>query len=350
MALSFAAAVGGMLDGSANSAAVSCSSHHACQIVQMPCSQLRSNHPGSARDVLDTPQGPAFRDRFVRFAQDFRRATAALNFSQRLERLSALRVADGPWSWSVYNGTVLLGDYLNFKAPILDAFERSMHVQHTLWQPGMSLLDVGGALGLQAAYLAAAHGVKATVYEIPFTSNCPIILQSPFRVNFFQGTIPEPSRSHDAVSFMNVLHHAAKQTVPLLRQAADIARHFILITEDIDGVTNRNLLHAHDPQGIFRSDAEWKQLFERELPEFALRRSGGVMKRRPCAEGIGARTPRDPADYSTTSPPMVCSAAPPQRFYRFYALERTQSQRSGPPAPSTGNSNPAGTFKAKNAN
>ena len=134
--------------------------------------------------------------------------------------------------------------------------------------------------------------------DASFPSNCPIILQSPFRVNFFWGTIPEPSRSHDAVSFMNVLHHAAKQTVPLLRQAADIARHFILITEDIDGVTNRNLLHAHDPQGIFRSDAEWKQLFERELPEFSLRRSGGVMKRRPCAEGIGARTPRDPADYS----------------------------------------------------
>ena len=341
MALSFAAAVGGLLDGAASSAAASCSAtgHHACQIVPMPCSQLRSNHPGSATDVLDTPLGPAFRDPFVRFAQDFRRATAALNFSERHERLSALRMADGPWSWPMYNGTVLLGNFLNFKVPILEAFERSMHVQHALWRPGMSLLDVGGALGLQAAYLAAAHGVKATVYEIPFTSNCPIILQSPFRVNFFQGTIPEPSRSHDAVSFMNVLHHAANLTVPLLRQAANIARHFILITEDIDGVTNRNLLHAHDPQGIFRSDPEWKQLFERELPEFALRRSGGLMKRRPCVEG--ARIPRGPNDYSTAPPPMVCSSRPPQRFYRFYALERMQSQHSG----HSPISNPAGTFK-----
>ena len=294
----------------------------------MPCSQLRANHPGSATDVLDTPQG--FRDPFVRFVQDFRQATAALNFSQRHQSLSALRVAGGPWSWPVYNGTVLLGNFLNFKAPILDAFERSMHVQHTLWRPGMSLLDVGGALGLQAAYLAAAHGVKATVYEVPFTSDCPNILQSPFRVNFFWGTLPEPSRSHDAVSFMNVLHHAANLTVLLLRQAADIARRYILITEDVDGVTNRNLLHAHDPQGIFRSDSEWKQLFERELPEFALHRSGGLMHRRPCVEG--ARTPRDPNDYSSTaSPPMVCLAAPPQRFYRFYALERIQSQRSPPP-------------------
>jgi len=292
----------------------------------MPCSQLRANHPGSATDVLDTPQG--FRDPFVRFVQDFRQATAALNFSQRHQSLSALRVAGGPWSWPVYNGTVLLGNFLNFKAPILDAFERSMHVQHTLWRPGMSLLDVGGALGLQAAYLAAAHGVKATVYEVPFTSDCPNILQSPFRVNFFWGTIPEPSRSHDAVSFMNVLHHAANLTVPLLRQAADIARRYILITEDVDGVTNRNLLHAHDPQGIFRSDSEWKQLFERELPEFALHRSGGLMHRRSCVEG--ARTPRGPKDYSSiASPPMVCLAAPPQRFYRFYALERIQSQRSG---------------------
>ena len=73
----------------------------------------------------------------------------------------------------MYNGTVLLGDYLNFKAPMLDAFDRLMDVQHQLWRPGMSLLDVGGSLGLQAAYLAAAHGVKATVYEVPFTKDCP---------------------------------------------------------------------------------------------------------------------------------------------------------------------------------
>ena len=135
---------------------------------------------------------------------------------------------------------------------------------------------------------------------------------------------------------MNVLHHAANLTVPLLRQAANIARRFILITEDIDGVTNRNILHAHDPQGIFRSDPEWKQLFERELPEFALRRSGGLMHRWPCAEG--ARTPRGPNDYSTASPTMICLASPPQRFYRFYALERIQSQHSG----HSPTSNPAG--------
>ena len=326
--LSLAAAISGILDGAANSAAASCSAtgHHACQTAQTPCSQLRSNHPGSATDVLDTPQGQGFRDRFVRFVQDFRRATGALSFSQRHQRLSALRVAGGLWSWPMYNGTVLLGDYLNFKAPMLDAFDRFMDLQHQLWRPGMSLLDVGGSLGLQAAYLAAAHGVKATVYEVPFTTDCPNILQSPFRVNFFWGTPPEPSRSYDAVSFMNVLHHAANLTVPLLRQAANIARHFILITEDIDGVTNRNLLHAHDPQGIFRSDAEWKQLFERELPEFALHRSVGLMQRRPCVEG--ASIPHGPKDYSSTaSPSMICLAGPPESFLRFYALERVQSQR-----------------------
>ena len=118
--LPLAAAISGILDGAANSAAASCSAtgHHACQTVQTPCSQLRSNHPGSATDVLDTPQGQGFRDRFVRFVQDFRRATGALSFSQRHQRLSALRVAGGPWSWPMYNGTVLLGDYLNFKAPM----------------------------------------------------------------------------------------------------------------------------------------------------------------------------------------------------------------------------------------
>ena len=91
-------------------------------------------------------------------------------------------------------------------------------------------------------------------------------------------------------------------------------------------MTNRDQLHAHDPQGIFRSDAEWNQLFERELPEFALHRSGGLMQRRPCVEG--ASIPRGPKDYSSTaSPSMICLAGRPESFLRFYALERVQSQR-----------------------
>ena len=101
---------------------------------------------------------------------------------------------------------------------ILYAFTRSMELQDQMWKPGMSLLDVGGGTGALAAYLAGAYGIDASVYEIPFTT-CKAFLTSPFRINFFWGTLPVAATSFDAVSFMNVFC-AADNTVSLLRQAA----------------------------------------------------------------------------------------------------------------------------------
>ena len=188
----------------------------------------------------------------------------------------------------------------------------------------MSLLDVGGALGVQAAFLAAVHSLHATVFEVPFTLECGNILRSPFRINFFWNRIPVPSRSHDAVSFMNVLHHAATQTVPLLRQAAEIARRYILITEDLDVVSNREALREHDVQGIFRSDDEWKQLFARELPEFVLRQTRPLLNRRSCIAGM--RTPHAPTDYQGAAPSLVCEGKKPSAWVMsFYVLERRES-------------------------
>merc|ERR1711920_1214484 len=93
--------------------------------------------------------------------------------------------------------------------------------------------------------------------------------------NFYDGvTIPEADLSFDAVSIMNVLHHAADSTPGLLRQVAAIARTWILITEDLDAPEFRKRNLRHDPRGIFRSDREWRTLFATECKGFALARSG----------------------------------------------------------------------------
>ena len=181
----------------------------------------------------------------------------------------------------------------------------------------MSLLDVGGGAGALAAYLAAAYGIDATVYEIPFTAACDTFLASPFRVNFFSGTLPLAPASFDAVSFMNVLHHAATHTANLLRQAALIARRWILITEDLDVVHNRDGLRRHDPYGIFRSEQEWIRLFEQEAPGFALRRSGPLMNRRACMPGNGKKTRG-----FTMGVALQCVDNTPHPFFKFFVLER----------------------------
>merc|ERR1719487_683254 len=102
-----------------------------------------------------------------------------------------------------------------------------------LMQPGRSMLDIGTQTGFQSAYLAARYGMDIVGYDIPIANaHCNVIRGSPFTVNFFDGNdIPEEANSYDAVSFIHVLHHAAKATEQLLQQAATIARKWIIIGE-----------------------------------------------------------------------------------------------------------------------
>ena len=166
-------------------------------------------------------------------------------------------------------------DFIQVKLKMLDALEDRAKL-FDLWRQGRSLVDVGGGHGMLAAYLMARHDMNVTVFDVPNSYQCEEIMSSPLKVHFFDGkTLPVPDDAVDAVSFMSVLHHAASSTETLLHQAARVARHWIVVLEDTQTplVARRN--KAHDPHGIFRSDAEWKRLFER-VPGFRLVRDGYV--------------------------------------------------------------------------
>ena len=165
------------------------------------------------------------------------------------------------------------GQAIQWKTHILDAFENRMNVSE-LWRQGESLLDLGCGPGWLSGYLMGKYGLRVVAYEVPLTSDCKSFLLSPFRVNFFIGTVPEQPRSFTAVSIMNVLHHAGKHTPSLLAQAAQIARRWILITEDLDTGKNRPQLYQHDPMGIFRTHEEWQRMFAAHCEGFELRRWG----------------------------------------------------------------------------
>ena len=81
-----------------------------------------------------------------------------------------------------------------------------------------------------------------------------------------------------------VLHHAASSTPSLLREAARIARRWIVLLEDCDvtgtadykiATATMKRLHAHDPKGIFRTVPAWIALLN-DCPGFALRDWGRI--------------------------------------------------------------------------
>ncbi|KAL1528965.1 hypothetical protein AB1Y20_010286 [Prymnesium parvum] len=165
--------------------------------------------------------------------------------------------------------------FLQVKLRMLEALEERAGL-HDLWRPGRSLLDVGGGHGMLAAYLMARHGVHVQAFDVANSYQCDEIAASRLKVHFFDGvSLPFRNRSVDAVSFMSVLHHAANQTESLLREAARISRRWIIILEDTQtpAVAARNA--KHDASGIFRTDAQWKEVFQR-VAGFSLSRDGYV--------------------------------------------------------------------------
>ena len=93
-----------------------------------------------------------------------------------------------------------------------------------------------------------------------------------FSVHVFDGVrLPlESDASYDTVVFNMVLHHAASHAPGLLREAARLARHTIVLLEDADvrdvaeDEAQRRLALAifgrhmrHDPRGVFRTQQEW---------------------------------------------------------------------------------------------
>jgi SAM-dependent methyltransferase len=79
-------------------------------------------------------------------------------------------------------------------------------------------------------------------------------------------TLPFPEGSYDIVHVSFVLHHAAQNTIPLLKQIRSIATSDVIILEDLCSPayprkwTQR--CAAHQPGGMFRDDSEWRELFD----------------------------------------------------------------------------------------
>ena len=84
---------------------------------------------------------------------------------------------------------------------------------------------------------------------------------------FYDGReLPFGDDAFDVVILSFVLHHAAEKTLALLGQARAIASSWVIVGEDVASLDyplawhQRNFDHA--PGGIFRSDEEWRLLFE----------------------------------------------------------------------------------------
>lgn len=71
--------------------------------------------------------------------------------------------------------------------------------------------------------------------------------------------------SFDLILLNFVLHHAAENTLPLLKQIGDLSKGYIIIGEDLSELGYEENWHKrnyeHQPGGVYRSDYEWKELF-----------------------------------------------------------------------------------------
>ena len=322
-------------------AALSLTSHHADSARPSECATLSSNR--RIDEVLDVPELAAKavlpadasrlpgRARFVPWVRDYTEAQR-----MGMAALQQLRAQGGIWSLgnatdAGYGAGVAYGSFVNFKVHILHAYEVQMELGDSLWSPGKTLLDVGAGPGWIDAYLMAKYGTTVVAYEVPFTSECRHFLSSPFRVSFFWGTLYERERSFDAVSFMSVLHHAANHTPLLLRQAAKIARRYILINEDtLTGSRHvASNLRQHDPNGVFRSDAQWRELFRQHCEGFEVVRSGPLLNKYPdkrlVPTLVGSVARAGQSASSSAGGRLYTGVHKEKPFangYRFYVLER----------------------------
>jgi SAM-dependent methyltransferase len=130
---------------------------------------------------------------------------------------------------------------------------------------GFSWLDVGAGTGAMSRYLSEifeSNDFELCDVTIPPQSNRP--------VKQIEGTrLDHKSNSFDIVFFSYILHHAADDTIPLLRDAHRIARCYVVVTEDLkETAADCRWAYKHDERGAFRGRKEWKELFS--LTGFAI--------------------------------------------------------------------------------
>ena len=78
--------------------------------------------------------------------------------------------------------------------------------------------------------------------------------------------IPLGNNSYDVIIVSFVLHHTSSNCIQLLKQLKNITRKYLIICEDLCSIEHPLPWHVrcfnHQNEGIFRSDEEWKFIFE----------------------------------------------------------------------------------------
>jgi SAM-dependent methyltransferase len=78
--------------------------------------------------------------------------------------------------------------------------------------------------------------------------------------------IPIKNDSFDVIIISFVLHHTSSNAIYLLKQLKNITTKYLIICEDLCGIEYPLKWHErcfyHQKEGIFRSDEEWKFIFD----------------------------------------------------------------------------------------
>ena len=161
-------------------------------------------------------------------------------------------------------------DALEVQAPALAGMQA-----HHFWRKGDSVLDVGAGSGEMTLYLQAKYGLLCRGVDIVKPNNNMFFAKKVSNgrgreflpIDLFDGvSLPCADKSYDLVMINSVLHHAANKTHGLVREAARVARKYIVVLEDLNvlghrhrSISRRN--YVHDRHGVFRTLDEWMQLF-----------------------------------------------------------------------------------------
>ena len=130
-------------------------------------------------------------------------------------------------------------------------------------QQSVKILDIGGC---EFKDRAAAAGYQYTSIDLQQPQSTGTGGHQQHTSMTYDGKVlPFEEDSFDVVLVGFVFHHAAENTLPLLKQISKIATQYVIIGEDISEVEypmkwhQRN--HEHQPGGVYRSTGEWEMLF-----------------------------------------------------------------------------------------
>ena len=143
----------------------------------------------------------------------------------------------------------------------------------------LTLVDVGAGTGTLTAVVAAVldaqdihlvdvddgetnKGLGSDATALFARSFDAFSSQHPVRT--FDGrTLDFDDKTYDVALLTYVLHHAAGDTISLLKEAKRVARKYVVVLEDvIETEDDAKNAFAHDPRGTFRHRKEWGALFD----------------------------------------------------------------------------------------